>query len=139
MPLERTYHGAAAAGGPLLFVEGTRRVSAGEQVVVRLDGQAERRGQVIDAGERVSVIQMLDDTVALAPHRARIVLTGQVASTVVGRELLGRVFNGHGVPVDGLPAPIGDALRPVALPGTLPSGRDSTRRARTPATEESTL
>ncbi|HSA54912.1 MAG TPA: V-type ATP synthase subunit B [Gemmatimonadaceae bacterium] len=114
MPLPRTYHGAAAAGGPLLFLEDTRRVVSGEQVVVRLNGQPERRGQVIDAGERVTVIQMLDDTVALAPHRARIVLSGRVVSTVVGRELLGRVFNGHGAPVDGLPSPIGHALRPVA-------------------------
>lgn len=112
--LERTYYGATAAGGPLLFLAGTRRVALGEQVVVRLEGQAERRGQVIDAGEHTTVIQMLDETVGLAPHRSRIVLSGRVASTVVGRELLGRVFNGHGAPVDGLPAPIGEAVRPIA-------------------------
>jgi V/A-type H+-transporting ATPase subunit B len=82
-------------------------------VVVRLEGQPDRRGQVIDAGERMTVLQMLDDTVALAPHRAEVVLTGEVASMVVGRELLGRAFDGHGAPVDGLPPPIGEDVRSI--------------------------
>jgi V/A-type H+-transporting ATPase subunit B len=37
-----------------------------------------------------------------------------VATTVVGRELLGRAFTGLGRPVDGLPAPVGEAVRAVA-------------------------
>lgn len=112
--LERVYRGAAAAAGPLLFLEGARRVSSGERVVVRLEGQPERRGQVIDAGARRTVIQLLDDTVGLAPHRAEVVLTGEAVRTVVGRDLLGRAFSGHGTPVDGLPAPIGEGVRPIA-------------------------
>ncbi|HVB31536.1 MAG TPA: V-type ATP synthase subunit B [Gemmatimonadaceae bacterium] len=110
---ERTYHGAASAAGPLLFVEHTRHVALGEWVRVELPGQPDRRGQVIDAGERLTTIQLLDSTVGLAPDRADVVLTGDVATTVVGRELLGRAFDGHGAPVDGLPAPIGDAVRPI--------------------------
>ena len=54
--LQRTIRGAAAAGGPLLFLEDARRVALGEWVVVRVPGQADRRGQVIEAGERVTVI-----------------------------------------------------------------------------------
>lgn len=110
---ERSYRGAAAAAGPLLFLERTRHVALGEWVRVRLAGQPDRRGQVIDAGERITTIQLLDSTVGLAPDRADVVLTGDVATTVVGRELLGRAFDGHGAPVDGLPAPVGDAVRPI--------------------------
>jgi V/A-type H+-transporting ATPase subunit B len=111
---ERTYRGAAAAGGPLLFLEGARRVSLGELVTVRQRGRPDKRGQVIDAGEKITVVQMLDDTLALAPHSAEVVLTGRVATTVVGRELLGRGFSGQGIPVDGLPPPIGEDLREVS-------------------------
>lgn len=111
---ERTYRGAAAAGGPLLFLERARRVALGERVVVRLDGQPDRRGQVIDAGEARTVIQLLDEPVGLAPHRAEVVLTGEPVRSIVGRDLLGRAFSGHGSPVDGLPAPIGADVRPVA-------------------------
>ncbi|HVA57690.1 MAG: V-type ATP synthase subunit B [Gemmatimonadaceae bacterium] len=110
---ERTYHGAASAAGPLLFLEHTRRVALGEWVRVCLPGQPDRRGQVIDAGEGITSIQLLDSTVGLAPDRVEVVLTGDVANTVVGRELLGRAFDGHGAPVDGLPAPVGDAVRPT--------------------------
>ena len=110
---EVVYRGATAAGGPLLFLEHTRRVALGESVLVRQKGQPDRRGQVIDAGSRVTVIQLLDATVGLAPDRVHVVLTGERAMAVVGRELLGCALNGHGAPVDGLPAPIGEAMRPI--------------------------
>jgi V/A-type H+-transporting ATPase subunit B len=42
-----------------------------------------------------------------------VTLTGETASVVVGRELLGRVLNGMGKPLDGLAPPIGQAIRPV--------------------------
>ena len=122
---EVVYRGASAAAGPLLFLERTRRVALGESVIVRQPGQVDRRGQVIDAGERVTVIQLLDTTVGLAPDRAEVVLTGESATAVVGRELLGRALDGHGVPVDGLPVPVGDTLRP--RPDTLRPRPDTMR------------
>jgi V/A-type H+-transporting ATPase subunit B len=112
--LTRTYHGAAGATGPLLFLTGTRRVALGEWVEIAQTDQPLRRGQVIDAGEATTVIQLLDETLGLAPARAAIRLTGSVPTAVVGRELLGRSFNGVGRPLDDLPPPIGDALVPVS-------------------------
>ncbi len=111
--LSRTYHGAQGVGGPLLYLRRTRAVALGEWVEVRMPGHANWRGQVIDAGHEVTVIQVLEDTVGLAPARVAITLTGEGATTVVGRELLGRAFNGIGAPVDGLPAPIGEATRAI--------------------------
>ena len=125
--MERVHRGAAAAAGPLLFLERTRGVALGEWVVVRQPGAPERRGQVIDAGEHATVVQLLDDTVGLAPDRAMITLTGEVATTVVGRELLGRAFDGHGAPLDGLPAPVGEAIRPINGAPINPVRRDRPR------------
>ena len=111
--LARTYHGAQSAGGPLIYLRATPMVAQGEWVLIRAPGQATRRGQVIDAGEQVTVVQVLEETVGLPPARAEITLTGDVASAVVGRELLGRTFNGMGRPLDGLPAPVGEKVRPI--------------------------
>lgn len=111
--LSRGYQGADKAAGPLLFLERTHRVANGEWVRIALPGAAERRGQVIDAGERVTVVQVLEETIGLAPARAEVTLTGEVAKTVVGRELLGRAFTGVGVPLDGLAPPIGEALMTI--------------------------
>jgi V/A-type H+/Na+-transporting ATPase subunit B len=111
--LPRRYHGAQGVGGPLLYLRRTQAAALGEWVEIRVPGESPWRGQVIDAGREISVIQVLEDTIGLPPARVDITLTGEGATTVVGRELLGRAFNGMGVPVDGLPAPVGEAIRPV--------------------------
>jgi V/A-type H+-transporting ATPase subunit B len=85
----------------------------GEWVSIASDGTAPRRGQVIDAGEEITVVQILEETAGLRPASATITLTGEPASVIVGRELLGRVLNGMGAPLDGLPAAVGEAIRPI--------------------------
>jgi len=68
---------------------------------------------VIDASEEITVIQVLEETLGLPPHEVKCVLAGEVASAVVGRELLGRALGGAGQPRDGLPRPVGEACWPV--------------------------
>ena len=107
----RTYHGARALAGSLLYVNATAAI--GETVTIRTPGQPPRRGQVIDAGTGITVVQVLEDTLGLSPARAEIVLSGTTAIAPVGRELLGRALTGVGAPLDGLPPPIGETTRPV--------------------------
>jgi V/A-type H+-transporting ATPase subunit B len=111
--LARKYHGAQSAGGPLIYLRRTPGVAQGEWVIIHSPGEPARRGQVIDAGEEITVVQVLEETVGLPPARADVTLTGDVATAIVGRELVGRVFNGMGHPLDGLPPPIGEAIRPI--------------------------
>jgi len=112
-PVARRYHGAQGATGPLLYLRHTVGAALGEWVEITAPGAPPRRGQVIDAGDEITVVQILEDTVGLSPARADVTLTGEAASIVVGRELLGRVLNGMGAPKDGLPAPVGEAIRPI--------------------------
>jgi V/A-type H+-transporting ATPase subunit B len=111
--IARTYRGARAAAGPLLYLSGAQRVALGEWVTVEAPGQPLVRGQVIDAGHGVTVVQVLEETMGLAPASVRVTLTGELAGVVVGRDLLGRALSGVGDPKDGFPAPIGDARRPL--------------------------
>jgi V/A-type H+-transporting ATPase subunit B len=113
MQLARTYLGARAASGPLVYLEDVGRVALGEWVTLHAEGQPDLRGQVIDAGRGVTVVQVLEDTLGLAPDRVEITLTGALAQIVVGRDLLGRALGGLGTPRDGLPPPLGEALRPL--------------------------
>jgi len=121
--MRRTYRGASGAAGPLLYLRDTRRVALGEWVTLEVAGEAPRRGQVIEAGDSVTVVQVLEETLGLAPSKTAVALTGEVASVVVGRELLGRAFNGVGAPVDGLPPPVGEALVPIWGAPMNPAGR----------------
>jgi V/A-type H+/Na+-transporting ATPase subunit B len=113
MSVARVYCGARAAAGPLLYVAGAQRAALGEWVTVQSPGLPELRGQVIETGTEVTVVQVLEETLGLAPASARITLTGNLASVVVGRDLLGRALSGAGDPKDSLPAPLGEARRPL--------------------------
>lgn len=113
VPMARTYAGAASAAGPLIFVNSTKRAKLGEWVFIESEGQDDRRGQVIDVGTEVTVIQVFEDTLGLKPATAKITLTGETATTVVGRDLLGRALSGTGAPLDGMPPPIGEARLPI--------------------------
>ncbi|MFW6083653.1 MAG: V-type ATP synthase subunit B [Gemmatimonadota bacterium] len=108
----RTYQGAAAAAGPLLFLPGTPGAVLGERVRIESEG-TELRGQVIDAGTDVTVVQVMEDTVGLAAGEVLVTLSGEHLRSRVGKELLGRVLSGTGNPLDGLPDPIGEAVRSV--------------------------
>lgn len=108
----RTYEGAAAAAGPLLFLPGTPGAVLGERVRIESEG-IELGGQVIDAGVDVTVVQVMEDTVGLAAGEALVTLLGEPLRTRVGEDLLGRVLSGTGGPLDGLPPPIGEAVRSV--------------------------
>ncbi len=108
----RSYQGAEGLAGPLLRLGRTRRAALGEMVTIKSPGQPDRRGQVIEAGESESVIQVFEETLGLQPARAEVTLMGEVPTVTVGRELLGRSFTGTGQPLDGLPPPVGEAIRP---------------------------
>jgi V/A-type H+-transporting ATPase subunit B len=107
-------HGGSGASGPLLFMRGGDGIALGERVVVEAPGAPTRIGELVEVSGDVAVVQMLVDTIGLAPGEVTITLTGRVARAVVGRELLGRSLDGAGHPIDGLPAPVGEALLPLA-------------------------
>ncbi len=111
--MPRTYAGAAAASGPLLYLPATPGAALGELVDIDAPGGIRLSGQVIDAGLELTVVQVLEDTLGLEPNRARVTLTSELARAVVGRELLGRVLSGMGRPLDGLPPPVGEARPPL--------------------------
>ena len=100
--LPRTVAGATGIRGPLVFVEHVRRVALGEQVEIALEGRR-WQAQVIDAGERHTVLQLLEEGLGLVPGAPGSSSGATWPRSVVGRELLGRVFSGLGVPLDGLP------------------------------------
>ena len=113
MTIGRTYRGARSAAGPLLYLVRAQRVALGEWVTVQCPGESDLRGQVIDAADDITVVQVLEDTLGLSPASVRITLTGDLARVAVGRDLLGRALSGMGDPRDGLPRPIGEAYQPL--------------------------
>jgi V/A-type H+-transporting ATPase subunit B len=123
LALARRRRGAGGLAGPLLHLAGTPGAALGEQVEIGAPGQPARRGQVIDAGEEETVVQVLEETIGLAPALVEVTLTGEVGRLPVGRGLLGRAFDGLGRPRDGLPPPLPEALAPLAGAAMNPARR----------------
>jgi len=102
----REYLTVAKVSGPLMIVEGVSGVAYGEVVeIVTPDGNT-KRGQVLDAYEDRAIVQVYEGTSGIDTSRTRVRFTGETVKFGVGAELIGRVFSGKGMPIDGGPRPI---------------------------------
>lgn len=116
------YMGLKDINGPLVALEGVSGVSFDEIASIRLDNGTERIGRVVQMeGDRV-ILQVFEGTKGIALNNTRTVFSGKPLEIPLATEMLGRVFNGAGKPIDGLgpvfPERMGDingqALNPVA-------------------------
>jgi len=94
--------------GPLLFVEYVRGVGYGELARITTPSGEERRGQVLEIGGGVAVVQVFEGTTGLDVGKTRIRFTGETVKLPVSMDMLGRVFDGSGRPIDGGPRIIPD-------------------------------
>ena len=99
--------------GPLLVAERIENVGYGDLVeVVSPDGEL-RRGQVLELDRHRVVVQVLEGTRGLDRPTTAVRARGQAARTAVGPDLVGRMLDGSGRPIDGGPPPVAVAYRDV--------------------------
>jgi V/A-type H+/Na+-transporting ATPase subunit B len=92
--------------GPIIVVEGIAGASYDEVVDV-IDGEGrERRGRVLEAGLNMAVVEVFSSTTGLSLESTRVRFRGRPMSIAVAEEMLGRVFDGMGNPIDGEPDPL---------------------------------
>ena len=100
--------GVGRIEGPIVFVEGASNVGY-DEVVEILDSQGRlRRGRVLEVGERMTVVQVFAGSTGLSIDGTRVRFLGGTLQIPVAEEMLGRVFDGLGMPLDGGPQPLTD-------------------------------
>jgi len=99
--------------GPLLFVEGVRGVGFGELVEIIDDAGTTRLGQALEIDENRAVVQVYEGTAGLSVMTTRVSFTGRPLEIPVHRDMLGRVFDGLGRPIDGAPQVISEIMMNV--------------------------
>jgi V/A-type H+-transporting ATPase subunit B len=104
MRAELTVSGVAQRiEGPLLFVRRTVDVGVNEALrIVGGDGVA-RLGRVATLDEETMVVEVLESTTGLGVDDTTISVVGEPISVDLGPNLLGRVFDSVGRPLDGHP------------------------------------
>jgi V/A-type H+-transporting ATPase subunit B len=98
--------GVGRIEGPILIVEGATNVSYDEVVEIRDSRGQLRRGRVLEVGEGTAVIQVFAGSTGLSVDGTRIRFLGETLHMPVAEEMLGRVFDGLGSPIDGGPQPL---------------------------------
>jgi V/A-type H+-transporting ATPase subunit B len=98
--------GVARIEGPIVVVKGAGNIGYDEVVEV-IDSQGRmRRGRVLEAGENMVVVEVFAGTTGLSIQGTRVRFLGGTLHIPVAEEMLGRVFNGLGTPLDGGPQPL---------------------------------
>ena len=94
--------GLKEINGPLVVLDGVKDVGYDEMAELVLDNGTRRTGRVVQIdGERV-VLQVFEGTNSLALNNTRTSFRGHPMEMPLTTELLGRIFNGAGDPIDGL-------------------------------------
>ncbi len=100
--------GVSRVEGPIVIVESTGGVGY-DDVVEIIDNQGKlRRGRVLEVGEDMAVVEVFAGTSGLTIDGTRIHFMGKTLQIPVAEEMLGRIFNGLGYPLDGGPMPLAD-------------------------------
>jgi V/A-type H+-transporting ATPase subunit B len=99
----REYKTITRISGPLLFVESVKDVGYNELVRVIAPDGSERRGQILEVSDRMAVVQVFEGTSGLDIERTAVRFTGETIKLPVSSDMLGRVFDGSGTPIDGGP------------------------------------
>ncbi|MEM4199410.1 MAG: V-type ATP synthase subunit B [Nitrososphaerota archaeon] len=100
--------------GPLVIIDRVEKVSYDELVEVETAGGETRLGRVLEVGEGKAVVQVFEGTSGLSIEGIKARFLGDTMRLGVSEELLGRVFDGLGRPIDGLPPPPAEDYRDVS-------------------------
>jgi len=111
--LERECSTIREITGPLMFVEAVSGVGYSEIARITLPSGEERRGQVLEVSEDIAVVQIFEGTSGLDVSSTIVRFLGEPIKLPVSTDMLGRIFDGRGTPIDGGPRIIPDDYRDV--------------------------
>jgi V/A-type H+-transporting ATPase subunit B len=107
------YVGVSRISGPIVVVEEVANVGFDEIVEVVTPKGEVRRGRVLEVGKGKAIVQVFEGTSGLSSSETRVRFLGEPLKVPVSTNLLGRIMNSLGEPIDGNPKVFTDDLRDV--------------------------
>lgn len=86
--------------GPIVIVENVERIKYGELVDIELATGEKRRGTVLDTSLDTAMVQIFEGTAETNTAATKVRFTGRGLELPVSPDLLGRMFDGVGHPID---------------------------------------
>jgi len=94
------YRTVSAVNGPLVILDHVKRAKFAEIVNLTLGDGRQRRGQVLEVSGNKAVVQVFEGTSGIDARNSSVEFTGDIMRIPVSEDMLGRVFNGSGKPID---------------------------------------
>jgi V/A-type H+-transporting ATPase subunit B len=120
----REYTSIREIRGPLVIVDGIPDAAYDEIVEVELPTGEKRKGRVLETARGYAVVQVFEGTTGVTPIGTKVRFLARTLEIKVSEEMLGRVFNGLGEPIDGGPPVISGEWRDVNGDPLNPAARD---------------
>jgi V/A-type H+-transporting ATPase subunit B len=96
------YMGLNEVNGPLVALDKVKGVGYDEIAKITLEDGSERIGRVVQIDGEKIILQVFEGTKGLSLTNTKTLFTGKPLEMPLSKEVLGRIFNGAGTPVDGL-------------------------------------
>jgi V/A-type H+-transporting ATPase subunit B len=120
--MPREYRTIEEAAGPLLLVKDVENVKFNELAEIRLKNGEKRRCRVLEVDGTNALVQLFENAAGINLQDSSVIFSGRQMELGVSEDMLGRVFDGLGNPIDDGPEIIpemrldvnGQPMNPVA-------------------------
>jgi V/A-type H+-transporting ATPase subunit B len=96
----KEYRTITEVAGPLLIVEGVEGATFEELVEITLPDGSQRRGKVLEVNRDKAIVQLFEGTDGVDVYSSRVRFLGRGIEMGLSEDVLGRVFDGFGRPID---------------------------------------
>ena len=120
----REYKTIQEIASPLMMVKMVENVTYDELVEVELPDGGIRRGKVLEVNGDTAVVQLFESAAGINLAQSKVRFLGHPLQLGVSGDMLGRVFNGMGMPIDGGPAILAEEYRDINGLPMNPAARD---------------
>ena len=110
--------------GSLIFVEGVKGVKYGELVELEFPDKSLSRGSVLEIDKDYALVQVFEGTRGINTTQTKVKFIGKSLHLGVSKDILGRVFDGLGRPIDNGPKIIAEKSLDINGQSINPFARD---------------
>jgi V/A-type H+-transporting ATPase subunit B len=122
----KEYRTITEISGPLVFAEVDEPIGYDEMVEIQLGSGETRRGQVLESTDEFVAIQVFEGTEGIDTESS-VRFLGETLKMPVTENLLGRVLDGSGQPIDGGPEIVPEERRDIVGAAINPHAREFPR------------
>jgi len=120
----KDYQTVTDISGPLLIIDEVENIKFGELVEIFLPDGSKRRGQVLEVNRNTALIQVFEGTSGIDIDKSKVRFLSREIELGVSMDMLGRVFDGLGSPIDNGPAIIPEERVDISGSPINPTARD---------------